>query len=92
MVLKCIYKDTIVSSISDMDEKTLKSLMSEKAYDLFEHTDAGLWLGDDGKVYEFEYLPYEDELIRCYASIDEFNEKFPELCKSDDTNDDLLFY
>ena len=70
------YKNIKMTDINEM-EIDLKKFMSEDAYDVFLHCDDNFWLGDDGKIYEFEYIPCEEQFIRLFDSWEEFNEIYP---------------
>ena len=76
MAEKFIYKDTEVVNFEDILPEVKKHL-SEDAYDLFINSDNNLYLGDNGIIYEFEYLPDEDELIRVFLDWEDFNNTFP---------------
>ncbi len=76
MAEKYKYKDTEVVNFEDILPEVKKHL-SEEAYDLFINSDNNMYLGDDGIIYEFDYLPYEDELLRVFLGWDDFNEVFP---------------
>ena len=70
------YKNIKMTYLDDAG-LDLKSVMSDDAYDVYIHCDDNFWIGDDGKIYEFEYFPCDEQFIREYDNWGVFNKVYP---------------